>query len=51
MNLEYSNDESIETITLDLKSILEKMILKNPDNGFGLIIVGNKLILLFFSFF
>ena len=28
--LEYSNNESIETITLDLNRSLEKMILKNP---------------------
>jgi KDO2-lipid IV(A) lauroyltransferase len=28
--LEYSNDETIETITLNLNFILEKMILKNP---------------------
>ena len=27
----YSNDESVETITLDLNSLLEKMILKNPE--------------------
>ena len=29
--LEYSNDHSIESITLDLNLLLEKMILKNPD--------------------
>jgi KDO2-lipid IV(A) lauroyltransferase len=29
--LEYSNNDSIETITLSLNSILEKMILKNPE--------------------
>jgi KDO2-lipid IV(A) lauroyltransferase len=29
--LEYSNDKSIEDITLDLNRIIEKMILKNPD--------------------
>ena len=29
--LEYSNDKSIEDITLDLNSIIEKMILRNPD--------------------
>jgi len=29
--LEYSNDKSIEDITLDLNHIIEKMILKNPD--------------------
>ena len=29
--IEYSNKESIKDITLDLNSILEKMILKNPD--------------------
>ena len=29
--LEYSNDESIESITLDLNHIMEKLILKNPD--------------------
>ena len=29
--LEYSNDKSIEDITLDLNNIIEKMILKNPD--------------------
>jgi KDO2-lipid IV(A) lauroyltransferase len=29
--LEYSNNESIESITLNLNSLLEKMILKNPD--------------------
>ena len=29
--LEYSNDDSIESITLDLNNLLEKMILKNPD--------------------
>ena len=28
--LEYPNDASIESITLDLNSLLEKMILKNP---------------------
>ena len=28
--LKYSNNESIESITLDLNFILEKMILKNP---------------------
>ena len=28
--LEYSNDDTIEAITLNLNSILEKMILKNP---------------------
>ena len=27
----YSNDESIESITLDLNHLLEKLILKNPD--------------------
>ena len=29
--LVYSNDESIESITLDLNHLLEKLILKNPD--------------------
>ncbi len=29
--LNYSNDKSIEDITLDLNGIIEKMILKNPD--------------------
>ena len=29
--LDYSNDKSIEDITLDLNGIIEKMILKNPD--------------------
>jgi KDO2-lipid IV(A) lauroyltransferase len=29
--LEYSNDESIESITLDLNILLEKMILQNPE--------------------
>ena len=29
--LEYSNDESIDSITLNLNLLLEKMILKNPD--------------------
>jgi len=29
--LEYSSDETIESITLNLNSLLEKMILKNPD--------------------
>jgi len=29
--LEYTNNDSIESITLDLNHILEKMILKNPD--------------------
>ncbi|MBD1156952.1 lysophospholipid acyltransferase family protein [Pelagibacterales bacterium SAG-MED20] len=29
--LEFSNDSSIETITQDLNLLLEKMILKNPD--------------------
>jgi len=29
--LEYTNSDSIETITLDLNHILEKMILKNPE--------------------
>jgi KDO2-lipid IV(A) lauroyltransferase len=29
--LEFSKDESIENITLKLNEILEKMILKNPD--------------------
>ena len=29
--LEYSNDESIQSITLDLNILLEKMILQNPE--------------------
>jgi len=29
--LEYSSDDSIKSITLDLNNLLEKMILKNPD--------------------
>ena len=29
--LEYSKDESIESITLDLNNLLEKMILRNPE--------------------
>jgi KDO2-lipid IV(A) lauroyltransferase len=29
--LAYSNDESIESITLDLNHVLEKLILKNPE--------------------
>ena len=29
--LEYSKDESIESITLDLNNLLEKMILQNPE--------------------
>ena len=29
--LEYSNDKSIEDITLDLNRVIEEMILKNPD--------------------
>ena len=29
--LEYSNDQTIESITLDLNKFLEKMILKNPE--------------------
>ena len=29
--LEYSEDESIASITLDLNNLLEKMILKNPE--------------------
>jgi Kdo2-lipid IVA lauroyltransferase/acyltransferase len=29
--IEYSNDESIESITLDLNNLLEKMILRNPE--------------------
>jgi KDO2-lipid IV(A) lauroyltransferase len=29
--LEYSNDHSVESITLNLNSLLEKMILKNPE--------------------
>ena len=29
--IEYTNNDSIESITLHLNSILEKMILKNPD--------------------
>ena len=29
--IEYSNNESIESITLNLNSLLEKMILKNPE--------------------
>jgi KDO2-lipid IV(A) lauroyltransferase len=28
--LSYSNNDSIESITLDLNNLLEKMILKNP---------------------
>ena len=28
--LEYSNEESIESITLDLNYLLERLILKNP---------------------
>ena len=29
--LTYSNEDSIKSITLDLNNLLEKMILKNPD--------------------
>ena len=29
--LEYSNNDSIETITLELNKMLENMILKNPN--------------------
>ncbi len=29
--LEYSSDETIESITLDLNYLLEKLILKNPE--------------------
>ena len=29
--INYSNDKSIEEITLDLNHIIEKMILRNPD--------------------
>jgi KDO2-lipid IV(A) lauroyltransferase len=29
--LEYKNDQSIESITLDLNRLLEKFILKNPE--------------------
>ena len=29
--IEYSSDETIETITSNLNNLLEKMILKNPD--------------------
>ena len=29
--IEYSNDETIESITLSLNNLLEKMVMKNPD--------------------
>jgi KDO2-lipid IV(A) lauroyltransferase len=29
--LDYSNDKSIQDITLDLNRVIEEMILKNPD--------------------
>ena len=29
--LEFSNDETIQSITLSLNSVLEKLILKNPE--------------------
>ena len=29
--IEYSNDETIESITISLNSLLEKMVMKNPD--------------------
>ena len=28
--IEYSNDETVESITLSLNSLLEKMVMKNP---------------------
>jgi hypothetical protein len=47
--LNFKNDQTIENITLKLNKLLEKMILKNPHNGFGLIIGGNRSIIFSFN--
>ena len=46
--LNFEEKETINEITQKLNKNLEQMILLNPQNGFGLIIDGNKLF--FFSF-
>ena len=46
----FSKNETIESITLSLNSILEKMIVINPVNGYGHTIVGNKLIFFISSY-
>ena len=50
--INFTKETTVQKITDDLNRILEKMILKNLNNGYGRIIVGNKIyFFLYFLFF
>ena len=42
--INFSENSTIQSITDELNLILEKMIIKNLNSGFGHIIVGNNII-------
>ena len=47
INKNKQNEEDKKTITIKINQIIEKMIIRNQNNGFGLMVGGNNYFLIF----